>query len=598
MKGLSISQRFGLNLALFALLVSEELTAVSLGVLAVAGAWRWRRWPLRPQGLQLAGGVIFAAAYFMLGRTIGPEMGLNVLFGVMVLKWLEAREVRDWRMMTLGLFVLWATGTLFVRTPLYALVSLAAVISALQGLGMALDERLRFSARMLLMWALKALPLTVLLFVIFPRFATGLWAPPRAASEGQVGFSAQARPGEVGELQLTGALAFHVLMRTPPAPQERYWQGLTLSFTDGWNWSALPREESAQRFGPTGRVAPGPALIQEFLHPRPSDRLFALSAPLWWESELGEIVSPEGLSVRLAPGASLRRYSAVSRTELPAELKAHERRELTRVPKKVRELLEQRFPAQQLAPLLAEAQAFLARPEVSYTLTPGRIEGLESFLAAPRGWCTHFASFLALLLRAKGHPTRLVSGYFGGELNPETGHLSVSEDDAHIWPEVHDGTGWLRVDPTLWVAPQRAVLSGRAFHQAVKGQDWWQRFRPAFVDRSRQWVEAMNFRFLVWSESFDRSAQQSIAERFDLNLREFYQYGLWGLLLLGSLLFLWQYWATLRREDTSDLARLFRREAARREQHGEAWWRIWNAEVYALPKLNLKRLAQRLRREI
>lgn len=59
-------------------------------------------------------------------------------------------------------------------------------------------------------------------------------------------------------------------------------------------------------------------------------------------------------------------------------------------------------------------------------------------------------------MRAAGVPARVVAGYQGGELNPLGGYLLVRQSDAHAWSEIWvAGAGWVRVDPTAAVAPER-----------------------------------------------------------------------------------------------------------------------------------------------
>ena len=59
-------------------------------------------------------------------------------------------------------------------------------------------------------------------------------------------------------------------------------------------------------------------------------------------------------------------------------------------------------------------------------------------------------------MRAGGVPARVVTGYQGGEWNPIGGYLLIRRSDAHAWVEVwEDSGGWVRVDPTAVVAPER-----------------------------------------------------------------------------------------------------------------------------------------------
>src|SRR5690606_36582226 len=88
-------------------------------------------------------------------------------------------------------------------------------------------------------------------------------------------------------------------------------------------------------------------------------------------------------------------------------------------------------------------------------------DAVDEFLFETRkGFCEHFASSFAVLMRAAGIPARVVVGYQGGQYHPDEGYLIVRQYDAHAWTEVWlPGRGWLRVDPTAAVAPERIEIS-------------------------------------------------------------------------------------------------------------------------------------------
>ena len=99
-----------------------------------------------------------------------------------------------------------------------------------------------------------------------------------------------------------------------------------------------------------------------------------------------------------------------------------------------------------------------------YTLEPPPLGSrpVDRFLfETRRGFCEHYASAFAVMMRAAGIPARIVVGYQGGELNPMGNYMIVRQADAHAWTEVWlPGDGWRRVDPTAAVAPER-VDAGR-----------------------------------------------------------------------------------------------------------------------------------------
>jgi hypothetical protein len=81
----------------------------------------------------------------------------------------------------------------------------------------------------------------------------------------------------------------------------------------------------------------------------------------------------------------------------------------------------------------------------------------DAFLFETRsGFCEHYASSFALLMRVAGIPSRVILGYLGGERNGISGRYMVWQSDAHAWAEVLiEGRGWVRIDPTAAVSPDR-----------------------------------------------------------------------------------------------------------------------------------------------
>jgi hypothetical protein len=64
------------------------------------------------------------------------------------------------------------------------------------------------------------------------------------------------------------------------------------------------------------------------------------------------------------------------------------------------------------------------------------------------------------MMRLLGVPARVVTGYQGGEINPVDGIMTIRQSDAHAWAEVWlAGRGWLRIDPTAAVAPDRIEVN-------------------------------------------------------------------------------------------------------------------------------------------
>ncbi|MDP2156471.1 MAG: transglutaminaseTgpA domain-containing protein, partial [Nitrospirota bacterium] len=90
---------------------------------------------------------------------------------------------------------------------------------------------------------------------------------------------------------------------------------------------------------------------------------------------------------------------------------------------------------------------------LSTTPPPAGISVLEDFLfSSKKGFCEHYASSMALMLRGLGIHSRVVIGFYGGERNEYGNYLIVRQSDAHAWVEALIGNEWKRFDPTPAVA--------------------------------------------------------------------------------------------------------------------------------------------------
>ena len=194
--------------------------------------------------------------------------------------------------------------------------------------------------------------------------------------------------------------------------------------------------------------------------------------------------------------------------------------------------------------VIDEALALFNR-EFTYTLRPpplGR-ETVDDFLFNTKaGYCEYFASSFAFLMRAANIPTRIVTGYQGGIYNGMGGYWIVRNSDAHAWTEVWlDGRGWVRVDPTAAVAPERinrgslaaAMPEAASWYSEGWGADW--RNRLDLV--ARYWRQAVI--------EFDAIRQQNLLQQVGLEDMSWQALG-GGLLIFGGLGLALGAWLSLR----------------------------------------------------
>ena len=184
----------------------------------------------------------------------------------------------------------------------------------------------------------------------------------------------------------------------------------------------------------------------------------------------------------------------------------------------------------------------------SYTLAPAPLgrDAMDDFLFSTReGFCEHYASAFTVLMRAAGIPARVVTGYQGGYWNKLGNYLLVRQSDAHAWSEVWiAGRGWVRVDPTGAVRPERVHL-GAAQPPDRTSAAWYQ----------NAWLQGLRNRWDIvnrwWDQGvigFDALRQRGLLTPFGVQRTDTRMLAL--LLTLGSVLFIAASglaWAMMRR---------------------------------------------------
>ena len=441
-------------------------------LLSVAACgWRWaadrRGWPLPPRWVRLV--VLAAVPLAVLGtyRTLnGVEAGTAFLVMMAGVKLLETRGSRDLTVLAfIAYFLLYAAllrDQRLLALP-WLLVGTAFVTAALMRVHAGRDGG---PTRQVLLRAgaltLQSLPLALLLFVLFPRLPGPVWGLASGESA-RTGLGDEMMPGEISDLSVSGNVAFRVRFDGPlPPPAQRYWRGPVLHEFDGRKWTrprgqAFPLQEVELRGEPVDYV----------ITMEPTDRpwILALDIPSQWPDREAfrtydfQLVAPRRLTevsswrLRSHPqfvaGAVLPESVRRKGLQLPPE--GHPRSRALG-----RELMARHGDAIGVAQALLTM--FREQPFV-YTLDPPRLaeNAMDEFLFdTRRGFCEHYAAAFTLVMRAAGVPARVVTGYQGGEFNPIGGYLIVRQSDAHAWSEIWvEGRGWLRVDPTAAVAPER-----------------------------------------------------------------------------------------------------------------------------------------------
>ena len=132
---------------------------------------------------------------------------------------------------------------------------------------------------------------------------------------------------------------------------------------------------------------------------------------------------------------------------------------------------------------------------------PAGTDFVDDFLFETRaGYCNHFSTAMAVLLRSEGIPARYVKGFAPGkqEVGQEGTYL-VSEGDAHSWVEVYfPESGWIPFDPTPGIAlTGGASETASAFRPAAAGGHVLKALAGTAVDGLRSTLAFM-LRHAAW----------------------------------------------------------------------------------------------------
>lgn len=461
---------------------------------------------------------MLALIYLQMGIRPGRDTGCALLAAMLAIKSSELHSLRDARSL-LG-FALFAPFAAFLldQGPLTTLLATLAGLCALLALqrlaqveGQARPPALRQQLRGVLRLLVIGLPLAMATFWLFPRLSQPLWGlPDRAVS--RPGLSDTMEPGQWLDLMADDTPALRAQFQGPvPPADQRYWRGPVLSHFDGRRWI---RDRHSEGRAPAP-VQSGPPRWTYTIDYEPTDRrqLVALDLPV--SAPAGAQLTADYSLVSDRTLSSLSRWTLQSAPPqlFGTNLSPWQRQLALQLPdgfnpRTAALARKWRAEAGNDDAALVRRSLDWIRAEFAYSLDaelPGR-NAVDEFLFDQKvGFCEHFSSSFVVLMRNAGVPARVVTGFAGGVRNPLGNYWVVRRMDAHAWAEVWlPGRGWVRVDPTAAVAPERIydTLEDRLGAEAGGMQGAWLQTGQAMDWLRRGWNEMVL--------SFDASRQQQL----------------------------------------------------------------------------------------
>lgn len=520
---------------------------------AVAIIWRasvaWRDAALPPRWLlltclALSVGLTLWSFHSLFGREAGVTL-VTLLAG---LKTLELRARRDAFVVTsLGFFLILTQFLYSQSLPMALLMTLV-----LMGLLTALVLSQRPTGRPTIWSAMKVagrsvlmgIPVMVALFLLFPRLGP-LWSVPADAGQ-RTGLSDRISLGNVADLAQDDTVAMRIrFLGAPPPSHDLYFRGPVLDVFDGTTWQARSPKNGQPNIDDIEPARPAGPLLAYQLTLEPS-RITAV--PL-----LDGTLSASPTPPATEPQMRREGLSWIANSPLTdrTQLDARAWKVLHYGPTQPIALLNEwlQLPAGFNPRTLKWAATLRSQPDLvgakartlsdavlqhirqagyRYTLSPGdsRVdeEGnpernlIDRFwFDSKAGFCEHFATAYVVVMRTMGIPSRVITGFQGAELNPVDGLYVVRNSDAHAWAEFWSaGEGWVRVDPTAAVAPDRIERARQGFRNRQVLPGPLSNIDPALWGHVRAYVEAGNHRWNIWVLQYSRNRQMDLLRNWGI----------------------------------------------------------------------------------
>ncbi|MDR0996578.1 MAG: DUF3488 and transglutaminase-like domain-containing protein [Zoogloeaceae bacterium] len=574
-------------------------------VLVLAGmGWRWKAgYPLAPWPVKtLLGGLVAVLIWREYGSFLRYEAATALLLAAVILKLTEIKARRDALVALSMAFLLLFCYALYAQDLFAAgwfLLVPIAIVAALLQLFDAPDAPAREIWREAFkLWG-AALPVMAALLLFLPRIEGPIWRVAEERMVARTGLSDILSFDAISQLANNDEIAFRArFFGEPPKPEQMYWRAVVLSMFDGQVWRSGYTPWRTPRLTDLA----GPVVYELTIEPTNRRWLFALDMP---DSP------PEGIEARLrGDGTWSARNPLIGRTQIKGAAWLSWKMDVDLPPMVHR--VNRQLPFGEAGKLNPRTRAWAAElrretPDVQtfvelvldnfrqggfrYTLSPPALgaNAFDDFLfSTKRGFCEHYAASFVYVMRAGGVPARIVTGYLGGEENPEDGYWVVRQSDAHAWAEIWlAGQGWKRIDPTAVLPPAQIDANLAASNRyELSWRYRLQRHWESLENRWNQWVLSYNAQNQTMLS--DYLSQTSGLDKLWPNLPEWGKLAIW--LIVGTLLALsWAAWRWLKKD------RPKKDEAWRRWQKIRA--RLRREGIACPPWETPRQLAKRLLRD-
>ncbi|MFZ4714362.1 MAG: transglutaminaseTgpA domain-containing protein [Bacteriovoracaceae bacterium] len=426
-----------------------------------------------------------------------------------------------------GLLILNPTFLMLV----YALTQLAVSFYFVLRLNQGFLKQL--NVKRMLMFFAPAIPMGFLFFFLFPRFTSG-FNQTANLSQAESGYSDRIDLDLLRPMNLSSQSIFKVKFNPPQKIQssDLYWRGTVLWETDGMHWTPSNYSLLNRYHAPFDHQ--GEELSYElFLEPGIRGPIFLLDNPISIDLDLQNYRQFYDHSYEF-------KHAMYFKNRMNAKSVLGQKDNYMSPIIRKKALRIKRYDAAEIKPFLvkiygvkklsldekiARLNQYFRNENFIYTLEPPAYKSVSDFLTSKKGYCSHFAAAYAFLARLGGIPSRVVSGFQGGEYNAFGEYYRIEAKDAHAWVEIyHEENGWTRVDPTEFVNPNRITFGARVLNEqmapyyewgGVKLEKKWFNFQSA--EQLMKYIDYLNSNLSMFFYDFDHEYQRLLSAKFNLD---------------------------------------------------------------------------------
>ena len=386
---------------------------------------------------------------------------INLIWLLTSLKILEI--FNNFKSKNIIIFLILSIGSLVLITEslLSNIICITSLFLAILSLLNLNENSVRISGEQFLI-ILLCIPITITSFFFIPKLNP--WLSLDNQNIAKSGLSENLNPGDISSLVMSESLFARVYFNgNIPKHSERYWRVIVLDKFDGITWSKSDFAILNKKINQENHKN----IISEKWITEPSE---IIQRPWSGEGYPAEdnFISVNGMLNNINNKKFREEYYIYSGYEQPnwrlikpsvneTYLNKNRNQRLN----KIGEELAQKYSDPEI--ILKETLVWFLKANLTYTLDPGKMNPrnpYDDFLFNKKaGFCEHFAGSFSAMMRAANIPSRVVLGYQGGEEiidSNKQSYLLIDNKYAHAWSEVWlPNKGWIRVDPTALVAPQR-----------------------------------------------------------------------------------------------------------------------------------------------